>query len=156
VLALTWREQSVSDLVQTLKQPQSTVSRHLTLLRQNQLVNTRREAARVYYRLEDTHLSALVVETFSHTEHERRSLPDHPLSPDPPSSATTELLGIVGPGLASLIAAGLGGSNLFFLDAASFLGLGLLLTLPSLKAQRSSETEPRSPWRDVRDSTAHL
>jgi len=73
------------------------------------------------------------------------------------SSATTELLGIVGPGLAGLVAALLGGRNLFFLDAASFLGSGLLLlTLPSLRVQRSSETKPRSPWRDVRDGTARL
>ena len=73
------------------------------------------------------------------------------------SSATTELLGIVGPGLAGLAAAVLGGRNLFFLDAASFLGSGLLLlTLPSLRVARSSDPEPRSPWRDVRDGTARL
>jgi len=83
VLALTRREQSVTDLVQTLKQPQSTVSRHLALLRHSRLVKARREAARVFYRLEDAHLGALVIEAFSHAEHERRSLPDHPSSTAP-------------------------------------------------------------------------
>ena len=80
VLALTRCEQSVTDLVSSLEQPQSTVSRHLALLRHSRLVNTRREAARVYYRLEDAHLSAVVIEAFSHAEHERRSLTDHPSS----------------------------------------------------------------------------
>ena len=77
VLALTGREQTVGELVEALEQPQSTVSRHLALLRQSRVVQTRREAARVHYRLEDAHLSALVIEAFSHAEHERRGLPDH-------------------------------------------------------------------------------
>ncbi|WP_244944486.1 MFS transporter [Deinococcus metallilatus] len=53
------------------------------------------------------------------------------------SSATTELLGIVGPGLAGVLAAFVGGRSLFFFDAASFVLAGLLvLTLPSLRAGR--------------------
>jgi len=83
VLALTRREQSVTDLVQTLGQPQSTVSRHLALLRHSRLVKARREAARVYYRLKDAHLSALMREAFAHAEHERLELPDHPSSTAP-------------------------------------------------------------------------
>lgn len=73
------------------------------------------------------------------------------------SSATTELLGIIGPSLAGIVAALLGGRNLFLLDAASFLASGLLLiTLPALKVERHNQTESRSPWRDVRDGTARL
>ncbi len=87
VLVLTRREQSVSELVIALEQPQSTVSRHLALLRQSGLVKTRREAARVHYRLEDAYLSALVIEAFSHAEHERRGLPDHPSSAAPNEGA---------------------------------------------------------------------
>ncbi|GBF04803.1 major facilitator superfamily MFS_1 [Deinococcus aerius] len=71
------------------------------------------------------------------------------------SSATTELLGIVGPGLAGVLAAFVGGRSLFFFDAASFVLAGLLvLTLPSLRAGRG-EVE-RSTLADVRDGTARL
>ena len=71
------------------------------------------------------------------------------------SSATTELINIIGPGLAGVVAALLGGRDLFFVDAASFLLLGLLiLTLPALKASRG-EAE-RSTWSDIKDGSARL
>ena len=71
------------------------------------------------------------------------------------SSATTELINIVGPGLAGVVAALLGGRNLFFVDAASFLLSGLLiLTLPALKAA-GGEVQ-RSTWTDIRDGTTRL
>lgn len=71
------------------------------------------------------------------------------------SSATTELLGIVGPGLAGLLAAWLGTRTLFAVDAMSFLLSGLLiLTLPALRA--NSEPVERSTLTDVRDGTARL
>lgn len=71
------------------------------------------------------------------------------------SSATTELLGILGPGLAGLLAAGVGTRTLFMVDAASFLLSGLLiLTLPALRA--SSEPVDRSTLTDVKDGTARL
>lgn len=44
---------SVTDLVETLNFSQSTVSRHLTLLRQRALVNTTRKATQIVYRLAD-------------------------------------------------------------------------------------------------------
>jgi MFS transporter, NRE family, putaive nickel resistance protein len=72
------------------------------------------------------------------------------------SSATTELLGIVGPGLAGVLAALVGGRTLFVLDAASFALAGLLiLTLPSLKAAQGAGIQA-STWRDIRDGTARL
>lgn len=72
------------------------------------------------------------------------------------SSATTELLGIVGPGLAGLLAALLGTRALFALDALSFmLAGGLILLLPSLRAGGSGAVE-RSKLADVRDGTARL
>ena len=43
------------------------------------------------------------------------------------SGATSELLGVLGPGLAGAAAAFLGARNIFFLDAASFLVSGLLI-----------------------------
>ncbi|MBZ9715425.1 MFS transporter [Deinococcus multiflagellatus] len=71
------------------------------------------------------------------------------------SSATTELLAIVGPGLAGLLAAWLGTRALFLVDAASFLIAGLLiLTLPALRA--STEPVARSTLTDVKDGTARL
>lgn len=71
------------------------------------------------------------------------------------SSATTELLGILGPGLAGLLAALLGTRALFMLDALSFLLAGLLiLMLPALRAEQG--TVERSKLADVRDGTARL
>ncbi len=71
------------------------------------------------------------------------------------SSATTELIGIVGPGLAGLVAASVGGRDLFFIDAASFLLSGLLiLTLPALRAAQGQVRG--STWRDVRNGSARL
>lgn len=72
------------------------------------------------------------------------------------SSATTELLGIIGPGFAGITAAFIGGRNLFFFDAVTFALAGLLvLTLPSLKATTKAGVQV-SRWRDVRDGTARL
>ncbi len=43
----------VNQLVETLSIPQATVSRHLKVLRDRSLVNTRREGAYIYYELAD-------------------------------------------------------------------------------------------------------
>lgn len=76
LLALHPAEQSVSDLTTKLKQPQSTISRHLATLRHAGLVITRRAGPRVYYRLADSHLSKVLHEAFSHAEHQRLGLTD--------------------------------------------------------------------------------
>ena len=48
------------------------------------------------------------------------------------SSATNELLGVLGPGIAAGVAAFLGTRNIFFIDAATFLVSGVLIfTLPA-------------------------
>ena len=48
------------------------------------------------------------------------------------SSATNELLGVLGPGIAAGVAAFLGTRNIFFIDAATFLASGVLIfTLPA-------------------------
>jgi DNA-binding transcriptional ArsR family regulator len=78
VLALLGGECPVGDLVALLEAPQSTVSRHLAVLRAAGLVASRREANRVHYRLANAHVRDLVVQAFSHAEHERLALPDHP------------------------------------------------------------------------------
>lgn len=72
------------------------------------------------------------------------------------SSATTEFLGIVGPGLAGVLAALIGSRSLFLFDAATFVLAGLLVTtLPSLKATPGG-TVQATTWQDVRDGTARL
>lgn len=78
VLLLTGSERSVTQLVEALGQPQSTVSRHLALLRSADLVKTRREGTSVHYCLADSHVARLVQEAFSHAQHERLGLSDHP------------------------------------------------------------------------------
>ena len=80
VLLLVQGERDVAGLVEALGQPQSTVSRHLALLRSAEVVKTRREATHVYYRLADAHVSQLVQQAFSHAQHERLGLPDDRVS----------------------------------------------------------------------------
>ncbi len=86
VLLLVKHERSVAQLVEALNQPQSTVSRHLGLLRQAEVVKTRREGTHVYYRLADAHVAQLVEQAFSHAQHERLGLPDHAAPPSPAGS----------------------------------------------------------------------
>jgi DNA-binding transcriptional ArsR family regulator len=77
ILALIRGEQPVSHLVAYLGIPQSSVSRHLAMLRASDQVITRRQANQVFYRLSNAHLRDLVLQAFSHAEHERLGLPDH-------------------------------------------------------------------------------
>jgi ArsR family transcriptional regulator len=44
---------NVSELVEALGSPQGTVSRHLKVLRERQMVNTERDRVNVYYSLAD-------------------------------------------------------------------------------------------------------
>lgn len=72
------------------------------------------------------------------------------------SSATTEVLGIVGPGIAGVLAAWVGGRVLFVFDAASFVLAGILvMTLPQLRVTHAAAVVS-SRWSDVRDGTARL
>ncbi|MEM6429880.1 MAG: metalloregulator ArsR/SmtB family transcription factor [Deinococcota bacterium] len=78
VLHLSQGECNVSELVEVLNLPQSTVSRHLATLRAAKLVRCERRGTRSFYQLADAHLHALLLEAFSHVEHERLQLADHP------------------------------------------------------------------------------
>lgn len=81
VLQLCQGERHVTALVNALRLPQSNVSRHLTVLKYADLVRTRQVGTSVYYSLSDSHLTQLITEAFSHAEHERLNLPDHPRWP---------------------------------------------------------------------------
>lgn len=49
-------EKSVSDLVETLEVPQAIISRHLAVLRNKGIVNTRRNGVNIYYSLTNPHI----------------------------------------------------------------------------------------------------
>lgn len=76
------------------------------------------------------------------------------------SSATYQLLGVLGPGIAGSVAVFIGARQVFFLDALSFLvAAGLLFSLPGqLRAelgQQPSKTVGKT-WRDIKDGTTRL
>ncbi len=71
VLRLSHDESNVAGLVAALDLPQSTVSRHLAVLRAAQLVRSERRGTSVVYRLAGAHLRDLLLEAYSHAEHER-------------------------------------------------------------------------------------
>lgn len=71
VLVLSHGESNVTGLVAALDLPQSTVSRHLAVLRAAELVRGERRGTSVVYRLAGDHLRDLLLEAYSHAEHER-------------------------------------------------------------------------------------
>ncbi|MCL6755182.1 MFS transporter [Nostoc sp. CCCryo 231-06] len=76
------------------------------------------------------------------------------------SSATYQLLGVLGPGIAGSVAAFIGARQVFFLDAVTFLVAAVLIfTLPGqLRVepnQQPSSTSGRT-WRDIKDGTIRL
>jgi len=71
------------------------------------------------------------------------------------SSATFQLLGVLGPGLAGIMAVWFGARNIFLVDAASFVLAGILiLTLParmlSNPEKPTLDQKSLSTWEDVR------
>ncbi|MBZ9715426.1 ArsR/SmtB family transcription factor [Deinococcus multiflagellatus] len=86
LLQLTLGEHTVTALVEALHLPQSTVSRHLAVLRHAHLVTSRRDGLHMHYRLADAHLVTLLQEAFSHAQHARLALPDHPVAEATPGS----------------------------------------------------------------------
>lgn len=76
------------------------------------------------------------------------------------SSATFQLLGVLGPGIAGVIAAFVGARQVFFLDAFTFLVAAILIvTLPGrLRVEQSTEQARSSgrTWQDIRLGTTRL
>lgn len=56
------KELTVTEMVDMLGMPQANISQHLSLLRQVRIVSTRKDGLRVYYRLTDERITALVRE----------------------------------------------------------------------------------------------
>ncbi len=75
------------------------------------------------------------------------------------SSATYQLLGVLGPGLAGSVAAFMGARQVFFLDALSFLVAAvLILTLPGQLrvAQNQLVRTTGKTWQDIKEGTTRL
>lgn len=62
VQLLNNRELTVSEMVEMLGMPQANISQHLGLLRQVRIVSTRKDGLRVYYRLTDKRIIAVIRE----------------------------------------------------------------------------------------------
>ncbi len=76
------------------------------------------------------------------------------------SSATFQLLGVLGPGIAGAIAAFVGARQVFFLDALTFLIAAILIvTLPGQLRVEQAVAQSRSSgrtWQDIRGGTTRL
>ncbi|MFO7545852.1 MAG: metalloregulator ArsR/SmtB family transcription factor [Trueperaceae bacterium] len=86
VLRLSHEPCNVTNLVRALDLPQSTVSRHLSVLRGARLVVSERRGASSMYRMADSHLRSLLLEAFAHAEHERLGIADHAAAHRPKST----------------------------------------------------------------------
>ena len=54
------REASVHDIVDQMGTSQSNISQHLSILRENDIVTTRKDANKVYYRVDDPNILNLI------------------------------------------------------------------------------------------------
>ncbi|QDL10718.1 MFS transporter [Brasilonema octagenarum UFV-E1] len=76
------------------------------------------------------------------------------------SSATYQLLSVLGPGLAGAVAAFIGARQVFFLDAFSFIVAAILIfTLPGQLRVNPKEQPIRTPgrtWQDIKEGTTRL
>ncbi|MEH1823884.1 MAG: MFS transporter [Nostoc sp.] len=76
------------------------------------------------------------------------------------SSATYQLLGVLGPGIAGSVAAFIGARQVFFLDAVTFLVAAVLIfTLPGqLRVEPNQQSSSMSGriWKDIKDGTTRL
>jgi DNA-binding transcriptional ArsR family regulator len=78
VYALTRGEHSVGELASIAHVSPSATSHHLKSLRELRLVRYRREGNRIFYTVDDAHVSALFTEALHHLAHVVYELPDHP------------------------------------------------------------------------------
>ena len=70
LFALDNEEMCVCDIANVLKMTESAVSHQLRLLRQSQIVKTRKSGKEVYYTLEDEHIQKLFEIALEHINHQ--------------------------------------------------------------------------------------
>jgi DNA-binding transcriptional ArsR family regulator len=86
--ALLEEEVAVGQLCHVVGKPQAAVSQHLAKLRMARLVQTRRQGAQVFYRVENDHVRQLVLDAVHHAEHVGPGIPAHHLSRDTAAPVT--------------------------------------------------------------------
>ena len=64
-------EKNVGDLAEALEMSQSAVSHQLRVLRQNDLVKSRKEGKVVFYSLDDEHVENVLQQGMAHLRHKR-------------------------------------------------------------------------------------
>ena len=75
--ALLAGERSVNELAEAVDKPAASVSQHLAKLRMGRLVQARRQANQVFYRISNEHVAQLVEDAIYHAEHSAGGIPEH-------------------------------------------------------------------------------
>jgi DNA-binding transcriptional ArsR family regulator len=75
--ALLDGELSVNELSEAVEKAPAGVSQHLAKLRMARLVQTRRQANQVFYRISNSHVRQLVEDAVYHAEHTAGGIPEH-------------------------------------------------------------------------------
>ena len=75
--ALLAGERSVNELAEAVDKPAASVSQHLAKLRLGRLVQARRQANQVFYRISNEHVAQLVEDAIYHAEHSAGGIPEH-------------------------------------------------------------------------------
>jgi DNA-binding transcriptional ArsR family regulator len=75
--ALLDGERAVNELAEAVEKAPAGVSQHLAKLRMARLVQTRRQANQIFYRITNAHVRQLVEDAIYHAEHTAGGLPDH-------------------------------------------------------------------------------
>ena len=70
-------ERAVNELAEAVEKAPAGVSQHLAKLRMARLVQTRRQANQIFYRIANSHVQQLVEDAIYHAEHTAGGLPDH-------------------------------------------------------------------------------
>jgi DNA-binding transcriptional ArsR family regulator len=83
--ALLDGERPVNELAEAVGKAPAGVSQHLAKLRMARLVQTRRQANQIFYRVDSDHVAQLVQDAIYHAEHAGGGIPEHHRSPGEPS-----------------------------------------------------------------------
>jgi DNA-binding transcriptional ArsR family regulator len=75
--ALLDGERPVNELAEAVEKAPAGVSQHLAKLRMARLVQTRRQANQVFYRITNSHVRQLVEDAIYHAEHTAGGIPEH-------------------------------------------------------------------------------